>query len=497
MVAIGAVTASSVRVWCRAVRTGPHRLVIEPVGGKPISVAILVPDGAADHTGAWTYPDEFAGSTPLAPATVHELRIDHEDGTPVGRGRFTTAPGSASGPHRFTFAALSCHQPFDDKGQLAERSREMLRVAHEAMHARQAQFFLAMGDQVYSDAPPDHSLFEADYFQQIAPASRTSLLDCTRDEIRVLFQQRYRQFWAVPELQRMYADFPSWPMLDDHEIVDNFGSLEEHATPAWDPVREGALDAFHDYQGSRVFAATSDSRPRSFDHGFRWGSTAIYQVDNRSERRAYAEHTQVVTPAQLVGFQEFLRAHDDARLLIVTVPVPLVFVPSRLANFAGTLTHHEGIERWSHDRCRPDRDRILRLLVEHAQSHPAQKLLLLSGDIHAGTAYEVRWSDGPVFHQLTASALTNKESLVTTLLTEVLPRTVTTLSCDGLEAEVSLVGAAEHAPSANPFGGLNVGFVHVDDDGQRVRVQLELVSLSDDEHPTPKTVYLSPWLLPG
>ncbi len=497
MVAIGAVTASSVRVWCRANRAGAHQLTLQPLDGVPITVAIDVPDGSADRTGAWTYPDEFPGGVRLAPATEHTIRIAHHDGSVVGHGRFTTAPESTTAPHRFTFAALSCHQPFDDKGKLAERSRGMLRVAHEAMTARRAQFFLAMGDQVYSDAPPDHSLFKEDYFKQVAPAGRSEVLACTREEIRALFQQRHRQFWVVPELQRIYAEFPSWPMLDDHEIVDNFGSLEEHATPTWDAVREGALDAFHDYQASRVIAAPPDGRPRSFDHGFRWGSTAVYQVDNRSERRAYANHTQVVTPAQLAAFGDFLRASADARLMVVMVPVPLVFVSSRVANLAGALTHYEGIERWSHDRCRPDRDRIFHLLVDHAKKHPAQKILLLSGDIHAGTAYEITWKDGPVFHQLTASALTNKESRVTTFLTELAPRAVSSLSCDGLEADVSLVAAAEHSPAQNPFGRLNLGFVHVDDDGQRVRVQLELVSASDGERPTPETVYLSPWLSAG
>ncbi len=494
MVVIGAVTASSVRLWCRAVGTGPYRLIIEPVGSPPITVDIEIRDGSADHTGAWTYPDEFPGASRLAPTTAHELRIADHDGSVVGCGRFTTAPESANAPHAFTFAAMSCHQPFDNKGELSERSRSMLRVAHEAMTVRGAQFFLAMGDQVYSDAPPAHSLFDESYFQRVAPPGRASLLECTRGEIRALFQQRYRQFWAIPELQRLYAEFPSWPMLDDHEIVDNFGSLEEHALPPWDSVREGALDAFHDYQGSRVLAATPADRPRSFDHGFRWGTTAVYQIDNRSERRAYAEHTQVVTPAQLSTFSEFLRAHDDARLLIIMVPVPLVFVPSRLANLAGALTHHEGIERWSHERCRPDRDRIFRLLVEHARAHPAQKLLLLSGDIHAGTAFQIKWTEGLVFHQLTASALTNKESFVTTFLTELAPRTVSSLSCGDLEAEVSLVAAADGAPAQNPFGRLNLGFVHVDDDGHRTRVQLELVSASDDERPIPVTAYLSPWL---
>ena len=53
------------------------------------------------------------------------------------------------------------------------------------------------------------------------------------------------------------------------------------------------------------------------------------------------------------------------------------------------------------------------------------------------------------------------------------------------------------APSSNPYGSLNMGFVHVDDDGTRARIQLEMVGVTEDDPGTPVTVYRSPWLGPG
>ncbi len=494
MVAAGAVTSTSARLWARCGQPGPYRLTIESAGAPPVQVEVEV-DERADTTAAWTYPDDFPSAAPLAPLTAHTFRITHRNGMRVGEGRFTTAPDPAHPPKSFTFGAMSCHQPYNKDGSVSDRAVQMLRAVHEAASAREARFILAMGDQAYADAPPDFSLFSKAQFSRVGPPGRRSLLDCSRAEVRAIYQQRHRQAWVIPELQRIYADFPSWPMLDDHEIIDNFGSIEVHATSAWEAVRQGALDAFHDYQGSRVISAPPGERPTTFDHGFRWGGAAIFQLDNRSERRADATRTRVFTPAQVVALRRFLAEHRDARVQVIMTPVPLVFIPSWAANIVGEITaHHEGLDRWSNKRCLADRDLLFRILIDHARANPAQKILLLSGDIHVGTAFEIRWDDGVVFHQLTTSPVTNKESRFKTFLFELAPRSVSKLAVDGAEAKVSLIPAAGAAQAANPFGRLNIGFVHVEDDGARARIRLELVSVTDDEHAAATTVYSSPWL---
>ncbi len=83
MVATGAVTSTSVRVWARGSQPGPHRLVIEPEGAAAIAVDIALPDGASDRTGAWTYPDDFPNAVPLAAMTAHSFRVVHRDAAVV------------------------------------------------------------------------------------------------------------------------------------------------------------------------------------------------------------------------------------------------------------------------------------------------------------------------------------------------------------------------------------------------------------------------------
>jgi len=348
---------------------------------------------------------------------------------------------------------------------------------------------IATGDQVYADFPAPRSLYDAAYFATVGPACRGSILECSRDEVRAIYQQRYRQAWAIPELQQIYADVACWPILDDHEIVNNFGSLEDHASPAWACVRGGALDAFFDYQGSRVFAA----RPPTFDHGFRYAGIACYQLDIRSERRADGHRTQILAPAQHAALADFLRAHADARVLFLTVPVPIAYVPTWLAALADVVTpDHDGADRWSHANALADRDQLLGTLLDHAHAYPEQQLVLLSGDVHVGMAFELRWQHGPVFYQLTSSALTNVNGPLASALYTLAPHAERTIHRGAERARVAPIPAADGSPATNPFGGLNAGIVHVEDDGTRARVRFELISVTDDARP--ETVYLSRWL---
>lgn len=439
----GAVTATSVRLWARSDRTGAHVVEIEP-GGLRREVEIA--DGPSDRTGAWTVDG-------LAPATAYTFRIAHVDGV-IGEGRFRTAapPGDAAS---FTFAALSCHQPFEPDGAVADEARDMLEVARRTLVERDVAFVLATGDQIYADAPGEMSMLTAD------------ALEWSRDDARARYQQRYRQFWAMPELHALYAAAASWPMLDDHEIADDFGSVPAHATSAWDALREGALDAYHDYQASRVL----DSRRACTDHGFRWGGAAVYQLDVRSERRAEADRTHVLSTAQLARFTRFLSAHADARVLVVVISVPIVFMPSWATVLAEHVAGHaaDAMDRWTHARCLHDRDELLRVLCDHADAHPAQEIVLVSGDIHVGSAHAIHWPNGRVFYQLTASAITNRLGAKDRVVYETLPRLPRRVNIGDRTANVELLCA--------PYGGLNLGLVHVEDDGTRARVRFELVGL--------------------
>ena len=450
----GAVTATTARIWARSDRPGAHTIELEPGG---IRREVTVEDGPGDHTGAWTCEG-------LEPGTPYRFRVTRGDRL-IGEGAFRTAPAPGKAAS-FSFAAMSCNQPFADDGRVGEVPQSMLVAARQMIRDRDAAFMLAMGDQMYADAPEGTSLFED-----------PDVLRWSRAEVRTRYQQRYRRFWAVPELQALYGTTSSWPMLDDHEVVDDFGSVPVHASAAWRNLREGALDAYYDYQASRVL----DERRAAFDHGFRWDGAAVYQLDIRSERTSDGERTRVLSPSQLARFTRFLGEQHGARVLVVMVSVPLAFVPTWAASLAAKVPGHgaDGMDRWSHARCEPERNLILKMLHDHAVTHPWQQIVLVTGDVHVGAAHSIRWPDGVTIHQLTTSAVTNHTRGLGRNFFEPLPRLQRRMHIGETVADVEM--------QFPPYGQLNIGFVHIEDDGKRARVQLELAGVQG-------TVYRSPWL---
>lgn len=482
LVVAGRVEPDRVRVWGRMQNAGPHTLELRR--GRPdgdlVQRHIVEGDPAADHTGAWTLSELDSD----ARYYIHLLRR----GERVSSATFKTEP--AQPPARWTFSAFSCHQPFASKGEPLEEVESMLDATRQLFEAEDVRFALMMGDQIYADYPPAFSLFNQKYFAQIAPPGRDRILDCARAEVRMLYQQRHRQFWGLAGFPRLQSALPCLPMLDDHEVVDNFGTHPDHATPQWTHLRQGALDAFFDYQAARVMNRPHGClRPEVFDYGFTYAQAAFWMMDHRSQRRADGKNTQCYAPAQLDAFEAFIHDHRDRALLVLMTPIPLVHVEGHLANAASRLLGQGSDlhERWSHSQCIRDRDRLLSVLLAHARQYPAQKILLLGGDVHSGAAFQIDFNDGPRVLQLTSSAISNRESAVMSWASEVAAKTVSQIEGQSeTEGRVALLAGVDSS-HRNPFGDLNVGLIDVIDRGRTVGLRLRLSS-HDGKH-RPVTVY--------
>ena len=283
----------------------------------------------------------------------------------------------------------------------------------------------------------------------MAPPGREELLDCTREEVRRLYQERHRFFFGVPEFGALLASLPCYPILDDHEIHDNIGSAPEHATARWRALREGARDAFFDYQASRVL-----ERPGpSFHYGFSQGPVAVFVMDVRSERIADDETMNVFGDAQLRDLKDFLLAHASSPVVAIVVSVPLAYITSdtvrKLLVFGGQSS--DAADRWSNPKALRSRTMLLGALRAHQRAHPNQRLILLSGDIHVGSLLRIDWPDGlPPAHQFTSSAISNLQPRVAQWAAEQIPRVLPKFADpDELEAAVAIVpgvGGADENP---------------------------------------------------
>lgn len=469
-VTVGAARPDSVRLWMRTSTPGEHRVRWWPESADDQGrerVVEIADDPRSDYTKSFEIPGD---GTQLQPLTRYRFRITSaQNDRLIGGGRFETTPADPSAtPESFSFAIMSCNQPFDSKGRVRADAREMLRATKSALDEHDCKFLLMMGDQMYSDMPFALSLFDKEYFAETGPPGRDSILDCTVDEVRHLYQKRYRHFGGLPELRTLVSNFPTYTIIDDHDIVDNWGSDPSHRSDKWRAVGEGARWAYYDYQAAHLMSS-SDELPRSFHYQIHYGHTSFFVMDLRSERWVDKDDGQLFSRDQEQDFENFLQQSSGQKVLFVVVSVPPVHLPRYLAAAAARLSQggEDFSDRWSSLAHVDDRDRFLKRIRQHRKDNPQQRLILLAGDIHVGCAHKLQWDDGtkPVY-QLISSGITNrveKPIQIGARLLMRLNRRVNTL--DGnVKSDVRRL-AGVNGRTKNPYAALNVGVVQVSSDG--------------------------------
>ncbi|MCA8954012.1 MAG: metallophosphoesterase family protein [Planctomycetes bacterium] len=460
MIAIGAVETRSARLWLRTDVPGRHEVRYRAVGDadwqrRGVDVDA---DPARDNIA-------IAELTGLDPDTRYEVAVERpadelQPRFEVGRGGFATAPEVGTSG-RFTIAAMSCNQPFDDRGRIRPEASAMLRAANTAMHELDARLVLMMGDQMYADQPVTRSLYDPDFFATVAPAGETDIRECDAAQIRRIFQERHRLFWSMPEWRELLANRPCYPMLDDHEILDNWGSDPAHDEPSWQPLREGALRAYHDYQGSRVRSLGAEL-PTSFCYEFAFGDVAGLVTDMRTARSFAAG--RVLGREQLDRVRAFLTANVVAPVALLVTPLPLFHVSAIAAELGAAITPagDDLSDRLIHPAFADEYRELCATLRDHRRRAPAQRLLLLGGDIHVGAACALRWDDGPEFHQFVASGVTHESPLASWVSgLAVREFAAHDRDGDGTVPTIRLL-ACKGDGAGNPFRGLHVGFVEID-----------------------------------
>jgi alkaline phosphatase D len=498
MVAVGAVGSHSVRLWMRVERPGDLHLCWWPDGQPQHQVEgiVQVPmQNEHDNTMSVLVPEDFPPVPPLVPLQRYRFRVVHgADAHIVGEGRFETAPVHPEEmPQRFAIALMSCHQPFSPEGNLRTNAIHMLRATRRCLEQHNTKCILMVGDQMYADYPHNLSLFNERFFGEIAPPGRKRVQDCTPAEIRRLYQERYRLFWSLPEWQALHADYPCYPILDDHEIVDNWGSVAVHQQPEWQAIGVGARAAYFDYQGSRILPCTA-TLPEDFHYAVSYGDLAIFVMDLRSGRRTDGGG-QLYSHMQAAALQAFLDEHQAKSLLFIVLSVPVVHLPSCIAQWMARLgpDGEDFSDRWSAETHLQDRNRFLSLLRAHQHRAPHQRVCLLSGDIHIGCAHEIRWQGSDCrFYQLVSSGITHHLSRLVSLVAGLsirYTRRVVTQDPDACAAVHFLRGS--RGANRNPYGGLNLGIIDIETPatGGKPQVRFLLYGHQGDE---PTCVYRSP-----
>jgi PhoD-like phosphatase len=299
-VIVGDTAATTTTLW--------FQLHAAPRAGDRFVCALRarMPGAAARHVGlafradrAQTAVTTIAG---LAPATRHDIELIVVPAQ--GRER-TIARASvrtpAANPRALTLAFGSCHLPGNDQA---------LNRWHSLAARDDIDLAFLIGDQIYGDG-----------IEKLFPGS-------SWDE---RYERRYNQLWTYRPVRRVLRSRPIYMALDDHEIVDDWG------TKTIEPAREAAgLRAYRIFQHAHNPGGFSAA---TFEYGFQRGPASFYVTDSRTARGKDAQFP-VMGRAQfnrLVAWSRSpaVRASD---LVFVVVPVPPAILPiAQLEKLAGLL----------------------------------------------------------------------------------------------------------------------------------------------------------------
>ena len=192
------------------------------------------------------------------------------------------------------------------------------------------------------------------------------------------YRRNYVQSWLKDEhAAQVLRSFPHYMTLDDHEIVDNFGTDPEEAE-AEQSLRKPALLAYHEYVGSRQPSAPE--RPESLYYQFAHGTTRFFVLDTRTERSV--KDNRIIGDAQLKALEAWLKdtkkdeAHD-LRFIVSSVPFVAQLRPPGLDRNRERLSD-KSADKWCGDDWKAQRDRIICAICEAE----IDRLVFLVGDMH-------------------------------------------------------------------------------------------------------------------
>lgn len=277
---------------------------------------------------------------------------------------FTTASNIPTDPR--TYIVGSCRYLlrlfggvfFDDRGDRTFASiLEQLKAPGVSTHG-----MIMCGDQIY-----------ADDLNILAP-------DSSIDQ----FLRRYRDVFSQPYFRRVAAMLPTYMVLDDHEIEDNWPTKASERD--WVMKYPAAIHAYQIYQCSHSPLFQLDDNGRitgtllKFWYQFSDGCCDWFAMDCRNERRL-GKSPRMIGPAQMSALKSWL-ADGSGRVKLVVSSVPMF--PD---------LEEENSDKWGGFSAQ--RLELLDFILEKK----IRKVVFVSGDVHASLTSELRAvTADPDFH---------------------------------------------------------------------------------------------------
>jgi PhoD-like phosphatase len=298
---IGYVTSTSARVWFALIQTpnvsGEYRAIVTSPTG------IVTDEPLVFESEAFTATINVLGLQPDTPYTV-EVRYLASGAPDAARvfalatGAFRTAPATAD---RLAFTFGSCHLPItedlnDERGESESLERWNALAARDDY-----DLLLLIGDQIY-EYDIEKKWPQASWFER--------------------YRRRYHQVWVYKPMRKVLRRTPTYMILDDHEVVDDYG------------VSVGDQDRIADaLRAYRIFQHTKNpSGPLGpLDFTFRRGPVAFFVSDVRSKRKTDT-NSPILGRDQIERLRAWAASPEvaTADMIVFVTSVPMALLPTEV-----------------------------------------------------------------------------------------------------------------------------------------------------------------------
>jgi choline dehydrogenase-like flavoprotein len=242
--------------------------------------------------------------------------------------------------------------------------------ADDAAHG--PSVLLLVGDQIYAD-------------------QTAGVFDPPRRRER--FYEPYREAWTAPNARAVLSQVPTYMMLDDHEIADNWNPADRPAAAEQRLQRRQGLKAFHEYQllhsprhRSLDSAAIQKWRVQNSnripDHWYHFtaGGFAFFVLDTRADRA----RQRIISPQQMEDLDEWLRKQDKAQPKFIVSPSVVVPFAVDSGPAPALAQRSDGWDGYPSSICE---------LFRRIWRAEANNVVFLCGDAHLSMASNIEFID--------------------------------------------------------------------------------------------------------
>lgn len=257
--------------------------------------------------------------------------------------------------------------------------------------AQRAAFSLMVGDQIYAD-------------------ELNRAIPLLRADTYAEFQQRYVAAFGAPNMRRLLASAPTYMILDDHEIEDNWSQDRIDASSYSKDLFNTAITAYMNYQ----WCHSARTWGQLFFYTFDWTGFPFFILDARTQRYKNAlkldsnhllgrpSQDRVLYPSQLDRLLDWLTAQQAKGNQPKFIVSSSVFVPNSMDERKDSNDNNLlNSDSW------PAFPTTRKRLLKHIVDQQIQNVVFLSGDIHCSNVASMSFSGAPGADQLRAFSITS------------------------------------------------------------------------------------------